>query len=82
MTALSDESDAIVEQIKPLLAGKHPGVQGVVLCDLLAMWLAGHPLDIEDALIEAHLRNARQLVKLYREQLRMEGLCPSPPSSR
>jgi hypothetical protein len=77
---LQDETDAIVEAIKPLLAGKHPSVQGVVLADLLATWLAGHPLAFEDKLIESHLRSVRKLMRLYREQLGTEGSCP-PPSS-
>jgi transketolase len=33
---------SIVERIKPLLFGKPPPVQGAVLADLLAMWLAAH----------------------------------------
>lgn len=32
----------IVNQIKPLLAGHKPEVQGAVLADCLAIWLAGH----------------------------------------
>jgi hypothetical protein len=32
----------LVERIKPLLAVQEPEVQGAVLADLLAIWLAGH----------------------------------------
>ena len=32
----------IVARIRPLLAGKPACVQGAVLADLLAMWVAGH----------------------------------------
>jgi hypothetical protein len=36
------EVAAIILQIRPLLAGRAPEVQGAVLADLLAIWLAGH----------------------------------------
>jgi hypothetical protein len=32
----------LVDRIKPLLAGRGPEIQGAVLADLLATWLAGH----------------------------------------
>jgi hypothetical protein len=66
--ALNAETDAIVEQIKPLLAGRHPAVQGIVLCDLLAIWLAGHQPEAVEPLIDAHIRGVRQLIPLYRER--------------
>lgn len=37
-------SDEIIAQIRPLLAGKPPLVQGTVLLKLTATWLAGHRL--------------------------------------
>jgi hypothetical protein len=33
---------AIVDQIRPLLAGHPAPIVGAVLADLLAIWLAGH----------------------------------------
>lgn len=33
--------EALVQEVKPLLAGKGPEVQSAVLADLLAMWLSG-----------------------------------------
>ena len=42
MNTQTPEVAAIVAQIKPLLAGKSPEVQGAVLADCLAIWLAGH----------------------------------------
>jgi hypothetical protein len=35
----------VVELIKPILAGREPIVQGAVLADLLAIWLAGHQVE-------------------------------------
>jgi hypothetical protein len=41
---------ALVDRMKPLLAGCKPEVQGGALADLLATWLAGHHVeDDEDA---------------------------------
>jgi hypothetical protein len=59
----------IVEQIKPLLAGRPPGVQGLVLADLLAIWLAGHQVvgdqdatrTLRDELLAAHCLMVREL---------------------
>lgn len=33
---------SLVERIKPILAGLEPELQGAVIADLLAIWLAGH----------------------------------------
>jgi hypothetical protein len=40
--AKARESQRLVAQIKPLLAGKPPEVQSAALADLLSMWIAGH----------------------------------------
>jgi hypothetical protein len=42
MMAGPEEIAATVERIKPLLAGQPPELQGAVLADCLAIWLAGH----------------------------------------
>jgi hypothetical protein len=36
------EIAAIVDRVRPLLAGHSPEIQGAALADLLAIWLAGH----------------------------------------
>jgi hypothetical protein len=62
----------IVEAIRPLLAGKPPELQAMVLADLLGTWLAGHfiPGD-EDAtrklraeLLASHCVGVRQLTSI------------------
>jgi hypothetical protein len=77
MAALTDEelnrqSDEIVARIKPLLARRHPGVQGAVLADLLAIWLAGHSPSAEEALLANQIDGVRKLVPLYRERFGTE----------
>jgi hypothetical protein len=62
----------LVEQIKPLFAGKRPEVQGAALAELLAIWLAGHVVrhDAEATrtlradLLAEHLLAVRQLVEV------------------
>jgi hypothetical protein len=52
----------IVERMRPLLGGQHPAVQGAVIADLLAIWLAGHQHDIREALLDSHIQHVRELV--------------------
>jgi hypothetical protein len=71
MTRIS-EAMAIIDQIRPLLAGRAPEVQGVVLADLLATWLAGHHVaGDEDAthkmraeILTMHCTNVRKLTSI------------------
>lgn len=58
-----------VNRIRPHLAGLPPEIQGAVLADLLAMWLAGHQGGDEDAtynfredLLDEHLKAVRALI--------------------
>jgi hypothetical protein len=63
---------AIIVQIRPLLAGRAPEVQGTVLADLLAIWLAGHHVaGDEDAtrkmraeLLSMHCTMVRELTSI------------------
>jgi len=78
---VSDNKDAeirqirdLIKQIKPLLAGKGPGVQGAVLAWLTAMWVSGHPHDCWHMLIKLHLDTlATQLI-----ELRSQSSAPAP----
>lgn len=69
---LNKQSDEIVEAIRPLLSGKHPGVQGVVIADLLAIWIAGHIPSAEKQLLANHMNAVAKLVPLYREMFGTE----------
>ena len=60
----------LIERIRPILAGQPPPVQGAVLADLLATWLAGH-IDrtsnqhtdaLREELLTHHLATVRALV--------------------
>jgi hypothetical protein len=65
----SDEVLAIVELIKPILAGRGSPVQGAVLGELLAIHLAGHWIpgqphqtqELRDSVLMTHCAFVRQL---------------------
>ena len=69
----SSEADALVDRIAPILAGSDAELQGAVLADLTAIWIAGHrtPGDRADGdcmreeLIELHSKHVRELVCMY-----------------
>lgn len=64
-------------QIRPLLAGLPPYLQGAVLSELLALWLAGHyaPDNPEDTaqfradLLEMHIRLVKQLIPKIAQEI-------------
>jgi hypothetical protein len=68
-TPRTREVAAIIDRIRPLLAGHSPEVQGAVLADLLAIWLAGHHVagdedatrTMREELLAFHLTQVRQL---------------------
>lgn len=55
-------ADAIVDDIKPLLTGKGPAVQGSVVCELLALYIASHHPDLRGQIMQATVKYAEYLV--------------------
>lgn len=45
-----------------LLYGNKPEIQGAVLADLLAIWLAGHPAPLRDEILKLHIEHVWPLV--------------------
>jgi len=74
-------SDRLLRQIGPLLGVEHGVVQGVVLTNLLAMFLANHFVEASEAetrklredLLSAHIEAVRRLVPVVAERF---GLPP------
>ena len=68
----ADEAMALVKKISPLLAGRDANVQGAVLADLLAMWLAGHvqlgepeqTKRMRELMLEAHIVGVKTLIDI------------------
>jgi len=56
------EADRTTEAIMPLLKGKGPAVQGVVLAELTARWLAGHAPDLREELLEVQVDAIRVMI--------------------
>jgi hypothetical protein len=63
---------ALVREIRSLLAGRDASVQGAVLADLLAMWLAGHvhlgdpeaTKRARELMLEAHIVGVKALIDI------------------
>jgi hypothetical protein len=84
MRKLSPETiraDEVVRRIRPILQGEGPEVQGAVLVELLAIYLAGHigpgAEEMRKWQIETMLDSVRELVPLFEariiEQMRVGG---------
>lgn len=63
---------ALVEQIKPLFAGKGPELQGAVIVELTSLWLAGHPKHVREQLLEINTEAIRGLTALNARMLGTE----------
>jgi hypothetical protein len=73
---MTDEEDykltqKIVGQVKQLLTGAPRGIQGVVLAELLAIWLAGHFGDetLRDELIKMHVAQVREFIPIIEPEI-------------
>lgn len=52
---------SIFDKIRPILGGHPAEIQGAVLADLLATWLAGHPPFLRENLLLMHFDMVRSL---------------------
>ena len=82
------EITEMVNKIKKHMRGKGPELQGAVLCDLLAMFLAGHHPSLRDDVLEVHLHTVRALVPVNEAALfahyggKPEGWDDPPPDKK
>jgi len=60
---------ALVEQVKPVLAGHPAGAQGAALCNLLALWLAGHAPELREGLLALHIDMTKHMVPVAEHEL-------------
>lgn len=60
---------SVVEQLKPLLAGHGPDVQGAALVELVALHLAGHPPQTRAHLLALHCGCVRRMVPIVEGEL-------------
>ena len=80
-TAQTREIARAVERIRPMLAGRPREMQGAILADLLAIWLADHEVDgnseatrrMRAALLHDHCAAVRKLTTV---NARIRGTTP------
>ena len=66
--SFTEQADALLDLIAPILAGSDAELQGAVIADLAAIWLARHPIEndrMREELLQMHLQHVRELVELY-----------------
>lgn len=66
---ITELAEKLVQTIKPILAGRGPDVQGVILCELTAIWLAGHTPLARESLIQMHMEAVRGMIPMCEEEL-------------
>jgi hypothetical protein len=77
-----DVVKALIDRISPILHGQDRQVQGAVLADLLARWLAGHcvPDDrfqtilMRGRILNEHMKIVRDLTKVTAMQMELENI--------
>lgn len=74
MTENDSDADVLLAtdlaaRIKPLLAGRGPGVQGAALVELVALHLAGHPEQAREHVLTLHIDAVRQMVPVMEHEL-------------
>jgi hypothetical protein len=77
-----NEVKALIDRISPILHGQDRQVQGAVLADLLARWLAGHcvPDDrfqtilMRGKILHQHMKIVRDLTKVNAMQMELENI--------
>ena len=66
---MSAESDAIIDQIRPLLALCVAALQGIVVAELTAIWLAGHQPELREQLMVMQDTAVRELITLWHDRM-------------
>jgi hypothetical protein len=70
MSRYTEEVFAIVQRVRPLLAGKPPQIQGAVLADLTATFIGGYGVVgnaeatdvLRDELLKMHVDTVKRLI--------------------
>lgn len=62
-------SDEIIAKVMPMLAGHPPALQGIIVVELLAIWVAGHHPVVRDQMLKLQLETLPGLVELWHERM-------------
>jgi hypothetical protein len=68
--AMQREADALVDAIKPMLAGKEPIIIGRALAELTALLIAGHDESMRARIFELHVGTVLMLYPIAAGALR------------
>ena len=72
--AETEQAEQIARTIHPLLAGHIPEIQGAVLADLVATFIAGYrPAELGDDILALHMETVRALVSIERMKARPDA---------
>jgi hypothetical protein len=69
----ADRLMAVTEKIRPILGRENPAYQGLVLANLLGIWLSGCPLHLRDEMMEDFLKRVVECTSLADKVLRENG---------
>ena len=70
------QSDALVDQMRPILAGQNPEVQGAAIAQLLAIFIAGHAPPMRESARKLLMDCADGLVPIMVEEMIEVGRAP------
>jgi hypothetical protein len=68
-------ADDLLDRLAPILEGQPAELQGAVIADMTALWLAGHRVQgdraegdrVREKLLQLHATHVRELVEMYLE---------------
>lgn len=63
------ETEALIKEIKKLLQGKSPMVQGGALADIVAMYFAGHHPQVREVQFESWMKAMQGLIEVNEEAI-------------
>jgi len=63
-TLRGEDVGAVVDEIRPFLAGYSPALQGAVLSDLVAIWIVGHHPALRQIIFDMHVAAVPGLVDI------------------
>jgi len=71
--AFGARADALLDRIAPLIEGQSAELQGAVIADMTAIWVAGHRVAgnradgdlLREGLLRMHAEHVRELIAMY-----------------
>lgn len=73
---LATAAEELADRLRPFFAGQDPGVQGAVITQLLAIFVAGHHPAIRYEQLDLVIDATRRMVPLEIEVMIEAGRCP------